>query len=148
MIDKKNRPSLSELKVNSFEHNPPHIIIAENRRKTMELLVYNLSKLGYIITTYSDNYKLLDHLIPFLREEKHDKIDLIITEAMMPGITGIDILIGYKFTGKFPPMILLTEFGDNEILEKAEKYGATAVFVRPLNITTIIRKVREIVSVN
>jgi len=63
----------------------------------------------------------------------------------MPGLTGLEILEDLHECNGFPPMISITAFGDKETHEKAEKFGAAAIFDKPFEIDDLLAKVREIV---
>ncbi len=44
----------------------------------------------------------------------------------MPGVTGMEILEAASKTDNFPPMILITAFGDEKTHEQAERLGVLA----------------------
>ena len=67
--------------------------------------------------------------IEFLREER---VDLVITDLKMPGMTGIDLL---KAVGQMDPdieVIVMTAFGTVETAVEAMKEGAYDFVSKPL----------------
>ena len=68
--------------------------------------------------------------------------DLIISDIRMPGVTGLEVLEGASQTDGFPPMILITAFGNEETHEQAERLGAVAFLDKPFEIELMIETVR------
>jgi DNA-binding response OmpR family regulator len=62
----------------------------------------------------------------------------------MPGVTGLEVLEGTREYKEFPPMILITAFGDEETHDQARRLGAAAIFDKPFDIDELLAKVREI----
>jgi DNA-binding response OmpR family regulator len=63
----------------------------------------------------------------------------------MPGITGIEVLRGLPPGRGYPPVILITAFGDKKTHRQAEQFGAIAIFDKPFEIDDLLAKVRKIV---
>lgn len=111
------------------------------------LLARALRRADYEVIECRDGVELLEHLGSyFLYEEKHEKIDLVISDIRMPGLTGLEILEGLSKRDDFPPFVLITAFGDAATHAEAEKYGALAVFDKPFDIDDLIAKVRKILN--
>jgi CheY-like chemotaxis protein len=88
---------------------------------------------------------MLNHYFSVASLQKEAAFDLVISDVRMPGLTGIEILEGmYKHKG-FPPVVLITAFGDEETHEQAHRLGAVAMFDKPFDIDELIAKVQEIV---
>jgi DNA-binding response OmpR family regulator len=56
----------------------------------------------------------------------------------------MEILMGANELDNFPPMILITAFGDKETHMLAERLGAAALFDKPFDIDDMLKKVRAI----
>jgi DNA-binding response OmpR family regulator len=104
-----------------------------------------LRKEGYQVRECMDGLSLLDMLSSFfLPDEEHENFDLIISDIRMPGVTGMEILMGANELDDFPPIILITAFGDKETHVLAERLGAVALFDKPFDIDEMLEKVRAI----
>lgn len=127
--------------VSSFQ-----VLLAEDDHEMRRLLTQALRKSGYKITECPDGIALLDHLAAFLlpREFSREKIDLIISDIRMPGITGMEVLEGKPERTSFPPMILITAFGDEKTHALARQYGAAAIFNKPFDVDDLLEKVSEL----
>jgi len=126
------------------------ILIADDDEEMRKLLSLAFHKAGYTVTECSDGVGLLTHLESYLfpETERRKFVDLIISDVRMPGFTGMEILEGIQNTRGFPPMILITAFGDDETHNLAEKFGAAAMFDKPFDVDDLLAKVHELVSPN
>jgi CheY-like chemotaxis protein len=129
----------------SIKKKIPHILLAEDNHEMRKLLAMSLRKNGYEVTEFVDGLSMLNHYFSVASLQKEAAFDLVISDVRMPGLTGIEILEGmYKHKG-FPPMVLITAFGDEETHEQAHRLGAVAMFDKPFDIDELIAKVQEIV---
>lgn len=69
--------------------------------------------------------------------------DLIITDLKMPA-GGLDYVNRLRTFAPRCPIILMTSFGDAKTREEALRCGATAYFDKPLRITDLKARVREL----
>ena len=129
----------------TLDRNLPGILLAEDDEEMRSLLALMLRKEGYHVTECPDGISLLDQLSSFfLHEENKRNFDLIISDIRMPGVTGMEILMGANEIDNFPPIILITAFGDKETHIQAERLGAAALFDKPFDIDEMLNKVRAI----
>lgn len=129
----------------TLDRNSLCILLAEDDEEMRRLLTCMLRKEGYQVTECPDGISLLDQLSSFfLHEENQRNFDLIISDIRMPGVTGMEILMGASEDKNFPPMILITAFGDKETHIQAERLGVAALFDKPFDIDDMLNKVREI----
>lgn len=128
----------------SPHRNQPCILLAEDDDELRKLLTWSLHKEGYQVTECADGMVLLNNLDGYLFLGEAKCFDLIISDIRMPGITGIEILEGLHEHDDYPPMILITAFGDEETHAQAARLGAAAVFDKPFEIEDLLTKAREI----
>lgn len=123
-----------------------HILLAEDDTEMRALLALSLRKIGYNVTECRDGVGLLTYLGAFLLPDKseHEHVDLIISDIRMPGFTGMELLEGAPKNEGFPPMILITAFGDEETHAQAKEFGAAAMFDKPFDMDDLLAKVREL----
>ena len=130
---------------NGYHNNTYRILLAEDDEEMRKLLALMLRKEGYRVTECSDGLSLLDMLSSFfLNDEELENFNLIISDIRMPGITGMEILMGANEMDNFPPIILITAFGDKETHMQAERLGAAALFDKPFDIKEMLKKVAYI----
>jgi two-component system response regulator (stage 0 sporulation protein F) len=139
----QERPKAIEL----FEKKKgARILLADDDYEMRALLALLLLRAGYKVVECSDGWSLLEHLEGhILLGSEVEKVDLIISDIRMPGITGIEILRGLPQGRGYPPVILITAFGDKKTHRQAEQFGAAAIFDKPFEIDDLWAKVRKIV---
>jgi len=146
--DCQNLNVQKEPKTKSFlgEKKEACVIVAEDDYEMRRLLALELLRAGYEVVECPDGWSLLEHLESYiLTGSKNDKIDLVISDIRMPGITGLEILRGLPQGHGYPPIILITAFGDEKTHHQAEALGVVAMFDKPFAIDDLLTKVREIV---
>ena len=128
------------------EKKAARILLADDDYEMRALLALSLLRAGYKVVECSDGWSLLEHLTSYiLPGSEHEKVDLVISDIRMPGITGIEILKGLKQGEGYPPIILITAFGDEKTHHDAELFGVAAMFDKPFEMDDLLAKVREIV---
>jgi DNA-binding response OmpR family regulator len=141
--EKKN--NVYRLSKNGYGSNSSSILLAEDDEEMRKLLAFMLRKEGYRVTECSDGLSLLDMLSSFfLPGGEHKNFNLVISDIRMPGITGMEIMMGANEIDNFPPIILITAFGDKETHMLAERFGAAALFDKPFDIDEMLKKVASI----
>jgi DNA-binding response OmpR family regulator len=127
---------------------PPHILLAEDTDEMRSVIAMRLRQQGYSVTECADGAELLSRLGVYLHPEKVEqplqapKYDLVISDVRMPGVFGTSIVEGASECPLFPPIILITAFGDEETHEKARRIGVAAVIDKPFDLSDLLEKVR------
>ena len=124
------------------------VLLAEDDSEMRALLAMALVKSGYDVVECSDGIGMLTHLAAFLLPDEFagEPVNLIISDIRMPGVTGMEVLEGKPQNRDFPPMILITAFGDAETHALANQYGAAAIFDKPFDVDLLMEKVKEVLS--
>lgn len=126
--------------------NKPCILLAEDNYEMRALLALVLLGAGYDVVECPDGWSLLEYITPYIfPSSKHEKVDLIVSDIRMPGITGIEILKGLPQGEGYPPIVLITAFGNENTHHQAEQLGVAAMFDKPFEMNDLLDKVREIV---
>jgi two-component system cell cycle sensor histidine kinase/response regulator CckA len=118
------------------------ILLVDDEKVLLKILDRILSNLGYDVQSYDNSQKALD---AFLQEANH--FDLIITDQIMPDITGTQLIKRIRPVNPTIPIILFTGFNEAE-LEKVgpDQLGYNRIVKKPLrnaDLAFIIRKVLD-----
>lgn len=84
-----------------------------------------------------------------LRLAGSEKPDLIILDLILPKLHGLEVLKGLKENGKTRdiPVIILTNMGDLENIEKALELGATTYMVKTdYTLEDVVAKVKNAIA--
>ena len=121
-----------------------HVLLAEDDHEMRRMLAWSLRENGYKVTECDDGHciiKNLGFLEPF---RKTQNFDMIISDVRMPGVTGMQVLESAKEFEDFPPMILITAFGDENTHAQAKKLGAAAMLDKPFEVVDLLARVAHI----
>jgi CheY-like chemotaxis protein len=140
------------MKLNTPESIRPRILLGEDDADMRKLLAEALHERGYQVIECADGLSVLNKLssllmAPEVATKNAEPFDLIISDIRMPGVTGLTILDGVRLFDEFPPMILITAFGDEETHAEARRQGAAAMFDKPFDVDDLLEKVEELVPV-
>ena len=113
-----------------FEESPVHpsvhVLIAEDDDDFRDLLTSVLRQDGYRVTAVGAGVPLLDALLSACRRGE-DAPSLVISDERMPGIRGLQALHRARNHGMTLPMVLITAFGDEALIDRAAKIGVVVI---------------------
>ena len=123
----------------------PRILIAEDDGAMRQLLAKVLRADGYAAAECRDGVDLVGQLEAFVGRQAALDFDAIVSDILMLGWTGLEILEALHDRAGFPPVILITAFGNDGTHARAEKAGAVAVLDKPFAIDELLARLHEIV---
>lgn len=74
-----------------------------------------------------------------------ETFDLIISDIRMPGASGLEILEHSRRHPHYPPVILMTAFGDEITRAQARRLGAVAILDKPFDLDQLLAEVAAVV---
>jgi DNA-binding NtrC family response regulator len=114
----------------------PRILLVEDDAEMRRLLVDELLDEGYVVSQATDGEEAVLKLA-------HEEYDLVITDLVMPKISGLDLLSEVRKTRPHIPAILITAFGDWSSLTQAYEKGACNYICKPFKIKDLKDAVRN-----
>ena len=126
------QPHLEEIGEGVSESSK-HIVVIDDDREMRALLRDFFSGRGYQITDYpsaKDAFARFDSGAA----AGLDKIDLIISDINMPGMTGLEFAEAFRRINTKIPVILITAFGSVETAIEAIRKGAYDYIVKPFKL--------------
>jgi CheY-like chemotaxis protein len=136
--------SSKETSVTPETDSRSRVLVAEDDDEMRKLLTTVLRAEGYAPVECRDGIDLFGHLEAFVGREAALDIDVIISDILMPGPTGLEILEALHDRAGFPPVILITAFGDAGVHARARKAGVAAVLDKPFNVCDLLARLHEI----
>jgi CheY-like chemotaxis protein len=128
-----------------FSESMPRVLLAEEDKEVRKLLKYSLTKCGYNVIECPHGTELMGRLGTLATADKPDKVDLIITDIHMPGISGIEILKEIRNDSGFPPFILISASRNKSLGNQAKRSGAIPIFGNPFDVDELLAKVMKMV---
>lgn len=115
----------------------PTILIVDDEAVIRDLCATALA--GYRTLQAEDGSDALEVL-------GREPVDLVLTDVMMPVMNGLDLLTGIKQRDPTQLVVMMTGFGDKEVILRALKADADEFIQKPINLLqlkTVIGKVLE-----
>jgi PAS domain S-box-containing protein len=119
------------------------VLVVEDDHSIQKMILSILQPLGYDILSAHGGTEALD-----LNKITDKKIDLLITDVIMPGINGIELSRRLKAKRPGLKVIFMTGYADNDLVEQIKAGDASNLIVKPLKPNILSNKVREVLDNN
>lgn len=119
---------------------PVKILLAEDGKDQARILSAVLIKNGFEVVwveSGTDAYAYID---------TQERPDLLITDVMMPGMSGFELIARLKSENKMPPTIVLTSKQREEDILRGLEYGVLDYITKPFSPSVIVAKVRNAIA--
>ena len=104
----------------------PVLLVVDDDDSVRRVLEFQLAECGHRVLTAAEATGALDLLIT-------EKIDCVITDLRMPGLSGLELLRRVRAVGDEVPVIVITAYGDVETAVEAMRAGAFDFITKPFN---------------
>jgi two-component system, OmpR family, copper resistance phosphate regulon response regulator CusR len=121
----------------NFNSSFPHVLIAEDERKTRESLVEGLSMEQWRVTSVGTGNEAIQML-------DQQSFDLMILDWMLPGPDGLQVLQYARTRGLSAPVLLLTARGDVGDRVAGLETGADDYLVKPFAFEELLARSRAL----
>lgn len=114
----------------------PKILIVDDEPLIQSILAEEFEDAGYEVSKASSGNEAFQTLT-------QNKVDLIVSDVKMPGMSGIDLLLKIQsHLPQPPPMVLVSAFSETTAQE-AYHEGAQGVFAKPIDYEALSKTVRK-----
>jgi len=112
------------------------ILVVDDDPVIVKALSSRLQKDGYAITSTTDPKQALEYL-------QKDNFDLIISDIIMPYMSGIELLTEIKKYSGSTPIILISALDQKELILTAFELGAKDFVVKPINMDELSLRITK-----
>lgn len=112
------------------------ILLIDDDQMILMILKQNLTKVGYRVITATSGEEGITLLAT-------SQVDLVLTDYLMPGMSGIEVLGIIKQNQPLLPVIMLTAHGDVALTIKAIQLGAIDFIEKPINSKELIEVIKR-----
>ena len=148
-LDNKNRKNikLTDLgrqtweKINEIVKGSESIVLVEDDKDLLDFAENALKSFGYRVVSY-DNPKVALQEIPKLTQ----KIDLIITDVIMPGLNGKEFIEYLSKERKDFKVLYSSGYADDYIMESGILKDEVQFLSKPYNLHTLSNAIRKILN--
>jgi two-component system response regulator HydG len=115
------------------------ILVAEDDGGVRVGLVANLELEGYEVTEAQDGARALELLA-------EREFDLVISDVVMPKANGVEVLRGLKARSVETPLVLISAFVSESLVNAAVEEGLYAMLYKPVGMQAVLRIVGRALS--
>jgi two-component system phosphate regulon response regulator PhoB len=120
-----------------------NVLIVEDEIDIQQLVSYNLIRAGFHVTCADSGEEALERL-------QSEKIDCILLDLMLPGMSGIDVCTTIRKiesnTQQIIPIIMLTAKGEEEDVVKGLDCGADDYITKPFSPKVLIARIKAVIK--
>lgn len=116
------------------------VAVVDDNAVAREVIVNYLNKFNNKPRAYSNGYNLISDM------DRGEEYDLIILDYKMPEIDGIEIVKEIEKLHVFPEpkFIMVTAYPNEDLYDKAEKYGVERVLMKPASQTQLYNNINQL----
>lgn len=116
-----------------------HILVVDDDELVSEYLGALLEAESYHVVVWNEPVAALNYF-----KEHPDDFDLIITDQVMPGLTGVEISQAILELRPSIPILLITGYSEKITAENAQSYGLSGFFSKPINEDLFLNKISQL----
>ena len=114
------------------------ILVVDDDPMIVHTVKHHLLREGYQVLAASNGMEALQIV-------ENENIDLLITDIMMPQLSGLNLISFFReFYSIKVPIIILTSLGQNHILYPSLKQGANDFLTKPIDFSALSLSVKYI----
>ena len=117
------------------------VLIVDDEEMAIKLVEHQLKLDGFDIITTTDGREAMELI-------KSEEPDLVISDIMMPFMSGLELLELIKSEKKKTPVILISALDDVEVIQTAIGMGADDFVIKPVNMDELTLRVKRVLANN
>jgi CheY-like chemotaxis protein len=118
-----------------------HILVVDDDELVSEYLGALLEAESYDVVVSNEPVEALNYF-----KQHPDDFDLIITDQVMPGLTGVEISQKILELRPSIPILLITGYSEKITAENAQSFGLSGFFSKPINEDLFLNKISNLVA--
>jgi DNA-binding response OmpR family regulator len=117
------------------------VLVADDSETILLLLRTRLEMEGYDVSTAADGQEAVEALDG---AGPDGQPDLILLDAMMPRMSGLDVLRKLRDEGSETPILIVSAHREVETLNQAENLGANACVAKPIDFEDLLARIADL----
>jgi two-component system response regulator MprA len=118
------------------------LLVADDSETVLLMLQRRLEMEGYEVVTATDGLEALERL----KEAGPKEPDVILLDAMMPNMSGTEVLEELQSSGSKIPVLMISAHLDANEPDRMRSLGATDCIPKPFEWEDLIGKIEELAS--
>jgi DNA-binding NtrC family response regulator len=108
------------------------VLIVDDKNVQLKTLRRALRTRGFMVIEAESGQQALDQL------DNINTVDIVLTDYAMPGMNGIELLQKIRKICKSLPVILMTAYGDKDLVVEAMHHGCSGFIDKPFDIDELL----------
>ena len=117
------------------------VLVADDSETILLLLRTRLEMEGYEVATACDGQEVVETLEAL---EPGQEPDLILLDAMMPRMSGLDALRTMRDEGSEIPVLIVSAHRAEGALNEAEEIGANGLVAKPIDFDDLLSRIADL----
>jgi len=119
------------------------VLVADDSETILLLLRTRLEMEGYEVTTAKDGQEVVDALA---EAGDGQEPDVILLDAMMPRMSGLDVLRTLRGQGSEIPILIVSAHRADDTLTEAESLGADGCVAKPIDFEDLLARIASLTA--
>jgi two-component system response regulator MprA len=119
------------------------LLVADDSETVLLMLQRRLEMAGYEVTTATDGREAIEALEQAAPDREPD---LILLDAMMPNMSGVEVLQKLRASGSTVPILIISAHLDAQEPERMRALGADDCVPKPFEWDTLIARIEALAS--
>lgn len=110
-----------------------HILVVDDEAMLVESIRIGLSSKGHHVLAASSAHQALD-----LLAHSRQRVDLVLTDYLMPGMNGLELLI--ELQGRYPslPVVIMTGYAENNRIRESLRRHSMGLIKKPFSLKQLV----------
>jgi len=117
-------------------NDKPKILVVDDNQDLLETFAMILKRRGYSVQTAGNGISAVDKF-------KDQQFDVTLMDIVMPEMNGVDAFKKIKEMQPGTPIILMTAYSDEELIQTARDEGANQIIHKPIRIDKLLELINE-----
>jgi two-component system, NtrC family, response regulator HydG len=118
-------------------NDKPTILVVDDNQDLLETFAMILKRRGYEVQTAVNGSSAVNKF-------KEQKFDVTLMDIVMPEMNGVDAFKKIKEIEPEAPIILMTAYSDDELIQSAKDEGVRQIIHKPIRIDQLIDLINEV----
>lgn len=115
------------------------VLIVDDEEMAIKLVEHQMKLEGFKTFTTTDGREAIEII-------KSEIPDLVISDIMMPFMSGLELLEHIKTEAKKIPVILVSALDDVEVIQTAIGMGADDFVIKPVNMDELSLRIKKVMA--
>lgn len=124
----------------THEKNKHNILVVDDDELVSEYLAALLESESYDVVVLNEPHEALKYF-----QDHPDDFDLVITDQVMPGLTGVEVAQAILKLRPGIPILLITGYSEKITADNAESFGLSGFFPKPINENLLLDRISNLV---